>query len=341
MNRYTRAIEKKVQQPAAQNFFIESSNNRYQFTNLYRIRIESASACNLRCVYCPTGVDYNNPNIPRQTMPADIFDRLVHQLTKLPTIQVSTMYLGGEPLINKDLLPNIQRLLNETTIKKITINTNGMLITEDFCRELSTIKNAELFSIQISIDGKQPEENNIYRRGSDYEKIKNNVIMMRKILPANFQVVIANVQVPTADEVNTAAKPSEFLRTDFSELLTQAFGPFGIESLWAQIWPGLEDEYLESQGYQKKSQLEKDPCAFPFYEVSIRANGDVVPCCYDLKSENVMGNISDENLIDILNSPRYRKLRESLVTYYAFGEKHLLPEMCHRCVLVSNEMLYK
>lgn len=341
MNRFTRAIQKMVTDPDRQEFFIESIENRYGFTNLKRIRIESASACNLRCLYCPTGTDYNNPRIVRQIMPAAVFDRIVDQIKDFPTLTYATMYFGGEPLLNKDLLPNIQRLLNETTIKNIQLVTNGMLITEDFCRQMSAIENADSFTIEVSIDGKLPADNNLCRRGSDYEQIKNNVIMMRKTLPAKFQVQIANVQVPTVDEVYSDPVVPAYLKSDFAELRKGTFGPFGIAPAWAQVWPGLEPEYLASQGYRKQPLLKPRPCVFPIYEVSIRANGDIVPCCYDLKSEQVMGKICEKSLKEVLDSQPYRKLREALVQYYAFGETHYLPDICRRCVLILNELISK
>lgn len=341
MNKYIRAIQKNVHDPKRMVIFSESIANRYQFTKLYRIRIESASACNLRCRYCPTGTDYDNSRVTRQVMPDAVFDRIVNQIKELPTVNAATTYLGGEPLINKALLANIRRLLDDTTIRSIELVTNGMLLTEDFCRQLGAIENFESFLVQISLDGRRPEDNDFARRGADYQAIKNNIIMLRKILPARFDVQIANVQVPTLDEAYCTPVPPAYLQADFGELLKQTFGPFIIDSHWAQIWPGLDEAYLAAEGYRKKALLNPVVCAYPLYEVSVRANGDVVPCCYDLKSEQIMGNICDENLRDILDSPAYRQLREALVHYYAFGETRSLPPLCRRCVLITSEVLHK
>lgn len=340
MNRYTRAIQKKVLDPQKQDLFIRSSQNHYGFSNLYRVRIETSSACNLRCIYCPTGTDYNNPQFHRQIMPTDVFDRIIQQLGDFQELQTATMYLGGEPLLNKDLLPNIQRLLDETTINQIQLVTNGMLITESFCRQLATIENFDLFTIEVSIDGRHAEDNDLCRRGSNYEILKNNVIMLRKMLPDRFLIQIANAQVPTTDEIYSTPRTPDYLRSDFSEL-PGGFGSFGISSFWTQVWPGLDDQYLVAQGYKKKAVLKTNPCVFPIYEISIRANGDIVPCCYDILSNHVMGNVCDESLREIIDSQQYRKLREALFTYYAFGESHLLPAMCKKCVLITNEILCK
>jgi len=46
--------------------------------------------------------------------------------------------------------------------------------------------------------------------------------------------------------------------------------------------------------------------------MTIRSNGDVVACCYDLTSKLVMGNIMKEDPFEIWNNDDYQLLRESI-----------------------------
>ncbi|KKL60605.1 hypothetical protein LCGC14_2203620, partial [marine sediment metagenome] len=46
--------------------------------------------------------------------------------------------------------------------------------------------------------------------------------------------------------------------------------------------------------------------------ITIRWNGDVVPCCYDIMSEYVIGNIRENSLEEIWNNERYNNIRKGI-----------------------------
>jgi radical SAM protein with 4Fe4S-binding SPASM domain len=45
----------------------------------------------------------------------------------------------------------------------------------------------------------------------------------------------------------------------------------------------------------------------------IASNGDVVACCRDLQHKTVLGNLFEQELVDIWNSEEYQNLRTALV----------------------------
>jgi radical SAM protein with 4Fe4S-binding SPASM domain len=53
-------------------------------------------------------------------------------------------------------------------------------------------------------------------------------------------------------------------------------------------------------------------CDLVDYTITVRWNGDVVSCCYDLTSRYVMGNILQDSLESIWNGKRYIGLRRSI-----------------------------
>tara|TARA_B100001059_G_C17317550_1_gene325027 strand:- start:224 stop:517 length:294 start_codon:yes stop_codon:yes gene_type:complete len=57
---------------------------------------------------------------------------------------------------------------------------------------------------------------------------------------------------------------------------------------------------------------DKGFCDHPVNTITVRSNGDIVPCCYDLTSQLVMGNIMDDDLYSIFNGLKYRELRASI-----------------------------
>jgi len=50
-------------------------------------------------------------------------------------------------------------------------------------------------------------------------------------------------------------------------------------------------------------------CAFPFYSLVIKADGDVVACCVDWNKKTQIGNIQTESLREIWNGEALREFR--------------------------------
>jgi radical SAM protein with 4Fe4S-binding SPASM domain len=55
-------------------------------------------------------------------------------------------------------------------------------------------------------------------------------------------------------------------------------------------------------------------CDLVDYTMTIRWNGDVVACCYDLTSRYVLGNVHQDDLATIWNSDKFLGLRRSIET---------------------------
>lgn len=62
---------------------------------------------------------------------------------------------------------------------------------------------------------------------------------------------------------------------------------------------------------KKKPPLDM-PCLIPSSVLVVTVNGNVVPCFEDYNELNKMGNITEQSLIEIWNSPKYRSFRDDL-----------------------------
>ncbi|QCO18308.1 radical SAM protein (plasmid) [Azospirillum brasilense] len=286
-----------------------------------RVRIESSSACNLRCRHCTTGVAYHS--IERRLLKTEMFERILRNLKGIEGLVSGVMYLGGEPLMNPQLESMIRRLRDETSIDQIHFVTNAMLATEERCRALAE---CGVEKIYVSIDGRSPEENDAIRRGSHYPTVRRNLNLMRRYLePAGVTLIISNNVLRRPGDPPAAATPA-FLIQDFPGL--------PIATNYAYKWPGWtqtgEDETLV---------VEVDPgrrrgfCGAPFTETVIRANGDVTLCCYDISGIEVMGNLGRDTLEDIWNGELYRALRLAMMA----GDEAALPGVCRNCPVYTGE----
>ena len=75
---------------------------------------------------------------------------------------------------------------------------------------------------------------------------------------------------------------------------------------WPHMNVGDEYELAWADGENK------DFCDHTTATITVRSNGDIVPCCYDLTSQLVMGNVMDDELYSIFNGAKYRELRASI-----------------------------
>ncbi|WP_353860868.1 radical SAM protein [Azospirillum formosense] len=286
-----------------------------------RVRIESSSACNLRCRHCTTGVAYHSTE--RRLLKADLFERIVQDLKGMEAVVSCVMYLGGEPLMNPHLETMIRRLRDETSINQIHFVTNAMLATEERCRALA---DCGVEKIYVSIDGRTPEENDAIRRGSHYPTVRRNLTLMRRYLePAGVQLIVSNNVLRRPGDPPTAATPA-FLIEDFPGL--------PIATNYAYKWPGwAQTEEEEALTVDVNPERRRGFCSSPFTESAIRPNGDVTLCCYDISGIEVLGNLRQDSFADIWNGERYRAVRLAMMA----GDEAALPGVCRNCPVYTGE----
>jgi radical SAM protein with 4Fe4S-binding SPASM domain len=86
------------------------------------------------------------------------------------------------------------------------------------------------------------------------------------------------------------------------------------------IWPSLDLPVLGSAG----------SCYGLSSHFGILVDGTVVPCCLDKEAAIPLGQISDQPLEDILNSPRALQMLEG------FRRKKLIENLCQRCQYIER-----
>jgi len=286
------------------------------------LRIEPASACNLRCSHCPTGVF----EMARTVMKQDVFRRVLEELRRnVPPIRVVVMYHGGEPFLNKNFL-SMARRIKDVGVPFVKTVSNGMLIEPVLAEQ---IIDSGLDVIEISLDGQSGEQNNRVRRRSDWATVVGNVRHLAERVAArgsSLKILIATTQFLASDS-NPKADPDvpNWLRDAFSGLESRV----AFKSTWALKWPSQ----LPAEGYDT---IEEGPpreapemCSLLQETLTVRADGRVVACCFDLTSMSNLGNILDQSLTEIWNGPGYKAFRED------FARRNY-PPLCRNCAVVTG-----
>ncbi len=127
--------------------------------------------------------------------------------------------------------------------------------------------------------------------------------VMRDLLQERFQFEWSDVKVDLRRKKNWRIKGRLYLHFD------SRF-----------VWPDLKNEILQTKG----------TCHALDNHIGIHADGSVVPCCLDHNRDIPLGNIFQDSIENILNSPR------ALAMSAGFKAGKLTEELCKRCGYISR-----
>jgi len=287
------------------------------------LRIEPASLCNLKCAHCPTGT----VDMPRKVMGWEVFEKILGEIKEnLDAIKVVVLYHGGEPLLNRYFFKMVEEL-KKINMPKVKTVTNGMMLTAELCLEL--IKSG-IDEIEVSLDGTSEEVNDKIRKGSSYRKVVENLKLLcekkKELCAAKPVISVTSVQFLNNGDV----KGFEIKEPQVPENLINEFEGFDVnfKPCYAIEWPVMN---IDASIFEKikVNRPILNYCDHVINTMTIRADGVVVPCCYDLTTQCPLGNVLNESLKDIWNNPKYVALRKSI---YEGGENPL----CRNCETINK-----
>lgn len=288
----------------------------------YSVSMEPTTSCNLRCKECPSGLRQFSRNTGY--MAEDTFKNTVDQLHK--HLMYMILYFQGEPYLNKHLF----EFVSYARKKKIytATSTNAHFLSDENCRK--TIQSG-LDRLIVSFDGIGQETYEKYRVGGNFEKVKKglqNIIRWKNELKSNTPHVIVQFIV-----FGTNEHQMEEVKTFCDEL-----GVDELQFKTAQIYHYEKGSPLipknekysrykrnEDGTYSLKSTL-PNKCYRMWTSNVITWDGKVVPCCFDKDADHQLGDVSKDNMKDIINNKDYIAFRKQV-----FSDRKKI-EICRNCI---------
>jgi uncharacterized protein len=311
--------------------------------------------CNLDCEYCFFLSKESLYPGDRFRMTDELLDTYVRQLLEAQTApEVTVAWQGGEPtLMGVDFFRRAVALTEQyrrpgQTIEH-TIQTNGTLLTDEWCELLAEHK----FLVGISIDGPR-ELHDAYRvdkrgdptfdkviRGLDLLKAHDvdfNILctvnaanqdhpldvyrFFRDELGARHVQLIPIVELDNdtgfqegdtvTDRSVDPAAWGRFLTTVFDEWLARDVGTMFVQMFDAALasWVGAPATMC----------IFSETCG---NAVALEHNGDLYSCDHFVEPDYLLGNISQTHMVELVASPAQR----------AFGDakRDTLPQYCRDC----------
>lgn len=285
-----------------------------------------SSICNSRCKYCVYHSEYSRYDSPRGLMSEETLNNTIQQIQPVDSLHELALIGDGETFMHPNWYEYACRILEgKKSLKRLTIYSNGMLLTEENARKLSFLPVKEL-ELRLSIDGISPEDCEYWRKNERFPVIRENVNRAHDILGGNAKMTVTGcVVLPVGLDAENAEEVETFLRE--SKAWREKEFPF------AQHVNNLVTPYNEIPGTKAVTAAvfpKTCTCRNPFDLINVMANGDIVscPCGYVFKSEQEyrIGNVNNDNLLHIFcNHEIFHKLRASLLD-------NSFSELCGDCV---------
>jgi sulfatase maturation enzyme AslB (radical SAM superfamily) len=272
-----------------------------RFSQIY---CEITNVCNMNCVFCPGTM--REPVF----MSYELFEKAARQAQ--PLCDQIYLHLMGEPLLH----PDLGRILAfcRSIDLPVSVTTNGSLLEE----KESLLLDGSVRQINISLHAHDPfsAETMILpfvRRAM----IENPLLYINLRLwnldsfdSASSEVRLNAERIRAIERVLNVSADIEALAWKKGRLLS---GRIYLHRDTVFSWPGDADE--KSEGF----------CHGLGMHCGILADGTVVPCCLDRDGEIALGSIIEQDLLDILASPRAVAMRDG----FAFGR--LVEDLCRHC----------
>jgi len=321
-----------------------SSNNHGHIGVMWKTVSE---ACNLACDYCYYSSCGGQPG-KIEKIDSIMLEKFVKEYMDLSNGAASFAWQGGEPLLaGLDFFKHVVYLqakyAPKNTIISNSLQTNATLITEEWASFFKQYN----FLIGVSLDG--PKEINDARRVSgqgigSFDRVMRGINHLRNAnVDFNILTVIHEGNVGRAKELMAIYQKEEFSHVQFipcmdfraqepnkpgQYLITpEQYGHFLCEAfdIWyndgnpkrsVRFFDNILSVYLHQEA---ELCVHRQSCP---KTLILEQNGDAYPCDFYINDDYKLGNVGQNSLIDILNSPKYEDFLDL---------KPKLPDKCRSC----------
>ncbi|MHA1704731.1 MAG: radical SAM protein [Promethearchaeota archaeon] len=299
----------------------------------HTVQILLTHKCNLHCNFCL--IDASN-KVNKEELNTIEWLKFFERLRELRIFNI--ILSGGEIFLRNDLFVLLKRL-RENSIHRITLLTNGTLITKEIANQLSKIN---IKHISISVDGLEEKHDKLRGKGT-FQKILNGIQNLINVgiksqisftpMKSNYKdlgplidfIVSMGIKVINVNTLSPHGRCLNIYKDIALEYPLQIKEVLDIikekkrkhSDLKVKCGLGFYYNLPESYKYWQKTPKKnfrikhlKDGCGAASTSCVITSTGDVIPCegLYDFKG----GNIRKQDLLDIWNNSKNFKIIRDL-----------------------------
>ncbi len=264
-----------------------------------KIYVEISNLCNLNCAFCP-----GTKRSPGR-MTAEQFETLLPKLR--PYTEYLYFHLMGEPLCH----PELAKFLDLARDFEVILTTNGTLLARQQEMLLSA---PNLHKINISLHAFEANDFAV-----PFETYLADCFRFGQAAAGNKLTVYRLWNQGGADQRN---------REILTEMERYFPKPWVSERQGTRIGDKVYLEYGEKFDWPDLQAQEDSGSLFCYGlrdQLGVLWDGTVVPCCLDHDGDIPLGNLFEQEMEDILSTPRAKAI------YEGFSRKEAVEPLCRRC----------
>lgn len=281
------------------------------------VLFETTSKCNLRCNMCVHSIGYEQTERMQDTT----FKKALKEIEAMgvPSIAMNQV---NEPLLDKNIFDKIALVSEIESVVDIHMNTNAVLLNR---KNSERILNSNLTRLLLGFDGFTKNTFEKVRGRADYDQVLNNILKfleLKKEMKKVFPVTRISF-VRTSENEHEVGAWFDFWKDKVDYISIQEFISPTVNDSKNHLIPKTSE----------RTHVDPDSiiCTQPSDRITIRGDGQVLPCCAHFAVKMPMGNVKTTGLEEIWNSDKFTKLRDDLMVPGGY-KKHAI---CKKCIETS------
>lgn len=291
----------------------------------FELHLELTNVCNANCVFCP----YQFQTREFMFMTDEVFYKAVNDFVTCGGGSVGLTPIVGDALIDPKFVQRVRYLRSLPQIDRIWVTTNAILLDKHGVTE---VLNSGLSAITISTSGFDEDTYRRIYRSAAYKRVRENIL---NLLEENS---LRPDPIPIAIGLRSDRPLKKVLMDpDFQAILS--YKP-EIDFTWSftsangRITRSLLPEGMRLRTVSSRSE----PCVQTYNGPVVLADGNVMVCScvasMDALGDLGVGNVRQENLLDIWTGEKVKKLRLSF-------DSSALNKTCAGCDMYRDLELYR
>ena len=266
----------------------EKAGKFEQLESPAQLDIELNGGCNMKCPFCLHGYGDKRPNT---LIPIERYKKLIDEAVAFGIKGLKLNYIN-EPMLRKDLEQCID-YAKSAGILNVYMVTNGTLLN---AKRRDSMLNCGITKIFISVDAATSETYNKQR------------------LSGKFDMVVKNI-LDFIEERNKRKLKYPLVRVSFLRNSINIHEEEGFQKFWEDkadmiAFQKMNDLPDLDSGLTIKDQVkETEGCTFPFKQLVVDHQGDILPCCKMGGKKLALGNIENMTLKSAWNSDKMKNLK--------------------------------
>jgi radical SAM protein with 4Fe4S-binding SPASM domain len=253
-------------------------------------------------------------------MTIEEFDTITDEIS--PLTNTICLHLMGEPLLH----PNIKEIFDICNKKDLNVylTTNGTLIKQN----LSLLKTGCAKRISVSLHSFEANDNS-----NSLENYLNDVLYSCKEICDNSKTYIEFRLWNESCDKNA----KNILNKNIIEKINKTFNVnLTIQNLQPHtniadnVYISFADVFEWPINTENKEKNSMKFCYGLRSHFGILCDGTVVACCLDNEGKLALGNIFENKITDILNTPRAQNI------YKGFADRNITEEFCKTCTYANR-----